>query len=105
MEYQTVQVQVSKESYELAKALAKMVIEAKKAGKDGFQLVPDSIAIVTACYQDIMAAVSGIEKIGEEFKMDKAAMTMAFVAVIPEILDALAPAPAPVPVPPPAESV
>ena len=64
-----VQVKVSKETYEVWKALTTIVREAKKAGKDGFQAIEDIPAVAFASMKDLSAALSGLDEVGEEVTM------------------------------------
>lgn len=67
-----VEVEVSKETYELGQGLAKIVEAVMIAAKDGFQVGQDLPAVAMTAFAQ-MTAINGIDKIGEEMKNDPAA--------------------------------
>jgi hypothetical protein len=72
-----VKAEVSKEAYELAKALADVAVSVKAALKDGFQPT-DLASILAPNFVAISAAVEGMDKLGDEQKEDVAAFIKAW---------------------------
>ena len=72
-----VQVEVSKEAYELGQALVSLVKAVKVAVADGFQVGQDVPVIVMAAMAELPKGIEGIQKLGEESK-DGAAFAAAF---------------------------
>ena len=72
-----VKTEVSKEAYELAKALADVAVSVKAALKDGFQPA-DLATILAPNFAVVSAAVEGMDKLGDESKEDVAAFIKAW---------------------------
>lgn len=70
METVKVELEVSKEAYELGKGLSALMINIKKSLADGFQPGSDLPAIVTGSLSSLFSAVQGAEKIGSEASED-----------------------------------
>jgi hypothetical protein len=79
---------VSKESNDIGVALKTIVIEAKKATADGFQAGTDISQIAIASFQSLMNAMTGMEKLPEEFKKNTPAAVMGMVLPLVDILTA-----------------
>lgn len=89
MEKVQVQVELPKEAYELAQALKKVVEEVKKAGGDGFQPIVDVPAVLMASLNDLMAGLSGVERIGGEASESLSGVVKAFGLAGAEIAELL----------------
>jgi hypothetical protein len=63
---QKVQVDVSKEAYELGQGVAKFVGALAKALKDGWQVGSDLPVVVAATLGDLVPALQGVEKLPAE---------------------------------------
>lgn len=72
------EVTVSKEAYELGIALGKVAVAAKKALADGVQVSDAPAMLAVLMTPEVMAGLSGLEKMGDEFKGNKAAFVAAF---------------------------
>ena len=72
-----VEVEVSKEAYELGQGVVNLLEVIKKALVDGWDLGVDLPAILVAAVQQL-SAVEGIDKLGEEYDEDLAAFSKAF---------------------------
>jgi hypothetical protein len=81
-------VEVSKEMYEVGVALANIWRAAKEATKDGWSPAGDLPAIVFAALQELPAAISGLDKLDDELAEDPAAFTRAIAMGISEIYGA-----------------
>lgn len=85
-----VQVDVTKEAYELGLGLKRFVVALKGALKDGWQPGKDIPVVLNAAMTDLMPAVEGLEKLEDEIKADKAAFVSALalpaMALILELL-------------------
>lgn len=75
-----VEVEVAKETYELAKALCDFVGTCKTALNDGWQMGTDLPVAVTAALTVLLPGLQGVENIGNEFAEDKAAAISALGA-------------------------
>lgn len=75
MEKLAVTVEVSKELQEVFVCLAKIIVESRKALKDGFQLGTDVPAVVISCAQDVIKAIDGLS--GLNYAEDKKAVDAA----------------------------
>lgn len=73
MAKQTLNIEVQKESYELAKALYEIVKVSKKALSDGWQPGEDIPMILTQSLSHLLPAVDGMDKVSAEYMEDKAA--------------------------------
>lgn len=65
-----VSVKVTKEAYELADGLKKFVLDIKGALADGWQPGADLPVVLSAALADLVPAVQGVEKLGDEAKAD-----------------------------------
>ena len=65
-----VSVKVTKEAYELADGLRKFVLDIKGALADGWQPGQDLPVVSSAAMADLVPAVQGVDKLGEESKAD-----------------------------------
>lgn len=61
-----VEVEVTKEAYELGQCLVNLVKAVKAAGADGWQVGTDVPAVVMAAMAALPAGVNGIQKLSEE---------------------------------------
>lgn len=89
METIKVDIECSKELYELGKGLAVFVGAVKLALANGFQIGEDLPAIVTAAIANVIPAVDGVTKIGDEWKENKQATINAAMVTGSEIVGAL----------------
>lgn len=71
------QVQVSKETYELAQGLADIAIEAINASADGWQQ-EDFLKLVTPLVAKLPSMIDGADKIDDEMREDPFAFSAAF---------------------------
>ena len=76
METVEVKFDAPKETHEMGKAINGLMKNYKQAVADGFQVGQDIPAILMGSFNDLMAAIDGIDKIDDEFKKEpiKAAM-------------------------------
>jgi hypothetical protein len=72
-----VSVSVSKEAYELGQGVAGFVGALKVALENGWQTGEDLPAVVTAAISNLVPALEGVSKVGDELKEDKAAFAKA----------------------------
>lgn len=79
MELVDVTVKMPKESYELAKGLGAFAVAVKKAVEDGWQLGTDLPVIATAALMELLPAIQGVEKIGDEAKADPVGIGVALI--------------------------
>jgi hypothetical protein len=70
METIKVELEVAKESYELASGLTKFIADVKAALADGWQPGTDLPLILSASISDLAPAVAGAEKVGGEVTTD-----------------------------------
>lgn len=82
-------VQVSKEASELSDSVVKVVLEVKKALADGFQPLPDAVAIGQAVYMDLVPGLQGVEKMSDEVKESKTAFLRTWMLSGLELADGL----------------
>lgn len=59
-----------KETHEVGKAIAGLMKNYKVAVADGFQVGQDAPAILMGSFNELMAAIDGVDQIGAEFKAD-----------------------------------
>lgn len=85
----TVEVMVQPEINDVGLAIKKIVIEAKRVSADGFQAGEDLSAIAIASFQPLMDAISGMEKIGAEFKENRTAAIMGIVLPVVDAVNEL----------------
>lgn len=84
-----VEVEVEKEAYELGQGLAKVTKAAVDANADGWQMGEDLPKIAMVAFSQ-MAAMEGIDKIGEAMKADPAAFAKAVALGLADIYAAFA---------------
>lgn len=72
-----VEVEVSKEAYELGQGLAVFIKAAKQALNDGFQPGQDLPALMMSAMNDLLPAVQGLDQIEAEIKEDGQAFRQA----------------------------
>jgi len=89
MELVKAEVTVSKEAYELGLALAKLVVEAKKALADGAQASDIPALMATIMSSEFTEGLKGMDKLGEEMKENKGAFIAAFVVAGTKLSDAM----------------
>jgi len=70
MEKLKIEVEVSKEMYELGIGLGQVVLKMKEALEDGFQVTDDIPVIIQTAIKDLVPAMKGIEQIDDEAKED-----------------------------------
>lgn len=90
MENLQVQVEVSKEAYELFHALAKVAIAAKIALKDGVQASDISAMVSEIMSKEVVDGLAGIEGIKAELAESKAMVAAGFLAAAMELVEELA---------------
>ena len=78
MELLKVECEVSKEAYELAQGLVKFSAAVKTAMADGWQMGQDLPVVIAAAMGDLMPAMQGVDKLGEELGENKIAFAKAF---------------------------
>jgi hypothetical protein len=86
MAKQMVQVEVSKEMYELGMGLAGVVDAVKQATADGWQPGQDLPAIVVAAIAILPPALQGVDQIKGELSEDKGAFISAVALPIADII-------------------
>lgn len=82
-----VEVEVSKETYELGKGVAAFVEAVKASQKDGWQTGADVPAVITAAIADLVPAMDGMSKVKDEVA-DKVAFANACALVGAAVLAA-----------------
>ena len=82
------EIEVSKEASELMTGLIEVVKAVKEANKDGFQMGQDLPAIVSTLFGQ-MAALQGLDKIGDEIKENPVAFGSAMAIGIAGIYGVL----------------
>jgi hypothetical protein len=73
------EVEVSKESSEVADAVSALVKSIKEAGADGFQAAQDIPTVVLGNLQSLSTALEGSDKIGDEYKENPQAFLSAWM--------------------------
>jgi len=81
MEKTKYEIDLPKESLELAQGIEKFVKSLHLALSDGFQVGQDLPIIVSSAIADMIPALAGSEKIGEELKADPVAVAQAFAII------------------------
>ena len=81
-----IEVEVAKECHELATGVCEIVKAVKVALADGWQIGTDLPVIVMATVAHLAPAVQGIDKMGEEWKEDPAAMIKGLSLPMADIL-------------------
>ena len=89
-----VEVEVSKEAYELGNGAARFIKAVKDALADGWELGADLPPIVGALFAE-MAALEGVDQLDDEYKEDPAAFLKAAMLGLSEIYAAVKPPEAP----------
>ena len=85
-----VEVEVSKEAYELGTGAARIIKAVKNAVADGWQAGEDLPPIIASLFAE-MAAVEGVDKINEEMKEDPAAFAKAVALALSDVYAAVKP--------------
>ena len=80
----TVEVEVSKEAYELGTGAARIIKAVKEAVADGWQAGEDLPPIIASLFAE-MAAVEGIDRIDDEMKEDPAAFAKAVALSLSDV--------------------
>ena len=88
----TKSVEVSKELSELGDGLAGMVGAVRAALADGWDTSSDVPVIVTAALAHLAPAVSGLDKLDDEWKEDRGAFMAAAGLALAKVVDAAVPA-------------
>lgn len=84
-----VQLQLSKEAYELSKGLADLVVAIKACVADGWQPGQDIPVIISEVIGKLVPALAGTEKLPEEFKVDPYASSLAIAIPLIEMIGKL----------------
>jgi len=79
METVDVTVKMPKETYELAKGLGAFAAAIKLALADGWQLGTDMPVIATSALMDLLPAIQGVDKLGDEAKADPIGIAAALI--------------------------
>lgn len=79
MEKLVVQVEVSKEAYELAQALVKLASVVKEQLADGWEPLSDIPAVIMTAIRELPAAINGVDQLDDEMKADPSAFAQAFL--------------------------
>lgn len=74
-----IEVEVSKEAYELGKAVGNVVKAVKEALKDGFDPMSDVPTIVVKSLSELKTGIEGISELGNESKEDLEAFLNAWL--------------------------
>jgi len=83
------EIELPKETSEIVDYVADLVINAKEALNDGFQIGTDIPAIATKSFNGLITAVDGMDKIEDEFKSDEASFMLAWAIAGAKIYKAL----------------
>ena len=86
MAKQKIEIEVSKESLELAEGIKQMVLSAKEALKDGWQPGQDIPAIAASAFAALLPAVQGISQVPDEIKEDPAAFAKALACPMADMV-------------------
>jgi len=88
-----VEVEVSKEGYELVSGLSKFIAAAKKEveDNDGFSLIDDIAGITAAFGEFVLPALTGVTEIGKEIEEDKTAFAKGVALGITELVEVFIP--------------
>lgn len=81
-----VEVEVPKESYELANGLAKILKAAKDAAADGWQSGQDLPVVLLEAFKELPGMISGFSDVGAEFKADKGKLLLALSIALDEVI-------------------
>ena len=88
MDYVKKEIELPKETCELADGIAKLVVAIKEAMADGWDTTQDVPALITTALAVLPGAIDGFDKIDDELKADKAAFAMAFAFAAKDIFAA-----------------
>lgn len=89
MEKVKVELECSKETYELGKGLADFIGAVKAALADGWQLGTDIPVVISAALSTLVPAVDGVTKVKDELLEDKKAFINAAVATGAAVMGAV----------------
>jgi hypothetical protein len=89
MEKVKVELECSKETYELGKGLADFIGAVKTALADGWQLGTDVPVVISAALATLVPAVDGVMKVKDELAEDKKAFVNAAVATGAAVMNAV----------------
>jgi len=89
METVKVELECSKETYELGKGLADFIGAVKTALADGWQLGTDIPVVISAALSTLVPAVDGVTKVKDELASDKKAFVNAAVATGAAVMNAV----------------
>ena len=81
-----VNLQLSKESYELSKGVADLINAIKTAVEDGWQPGKDIPVIMTEVIARLVPALAGVEKIVEEFKLEPVDSSLAISIPLVQVI-------------------
>lgn len=76
------EVRLPKETYELGLAVLAVTREYKKAKADGWSWGADVPQVLLGCFQDLMKALEGVEKIPNEFRDEPMGATLAILVPV-----------------------
>lgn len=85
VEKKTVEIEVSKEAYELMEGLKGVIRSTKEALKDGWQPGQDIPVIFSSALTNLIPAVKGADKIGEEAEEELEAFVTGLMVQAKEI--------------------
>jgi hypothetical protein len=80
------EIDVPKETYELADGLVKLIDAVRTALKDGWQPGTDLPAIATSAFAILPPAIAGFDQLGAEFKADKGKLVLALAVAVDKIV-------------------
>jgi len=83
-----VEVEISKESYELSHGIAKFIAAVKKeiADNGGWSMTDDIPGIIAAAVADLIPAMDGVMSISDEMAEDKVAFTKGLLLGMSELV-------------------
>jgi hypothetical protein len=87
MEYVKKEVKTAKELGEVFNLVSKLILEVRKASKDGLQY-SDFLQIIMNSNGDLANAIVGVDKVGKEFSEDMGASAMTALIGAGEIISA-----------------
>ena len=70
METKKVELEVSKEMYELGQGIGQVVLKVKEALEDGFQVTQDIPVIIQTAIKDLVPAMKGVDQLDDEARED-----------------------------------
>jgi len=86
----SVEIEVSKEAYELGSGAARFIKAVKDALADGWETGQDLPLVVSALFAE-MAAIEGVDQLDDEYKEDPAAFAKAVMLGLSDIYGAVKP--------------